>query len=105
MINKLDSISIKQYSWEELNEMRIGKWVLFQELLCERDYSLPQDWLNRFSHWCRDNGSYITYDLIRSTTVWAYPDKALFGGMPVFACSDVQVAYYDFIGKDEDKTS
>ena len=96
MTNKLDSISIKQYSWQELHEMRIGKWVLFQELLCERDYSLPQDWLNRFSHWCRDNGSYITYDLICSTTVWAYPDKALFGGMPVFVCSDVQAAYDDF---------
>jgi len=56
------------------------------------DYAVPQDWLDSFAKWCESNLpqslDHVTYDLIRSTTCWAYPESE-----PVTCCADVALVY------------
>jgi hypothetical protein len=67
--------------------MRISKGELFQDLMKVKtfDFALPQEWLDNFSnrHQCKLKG--ITYELIRSTTVWTYPESK-----PLSLCTEVQ---------------
>lgn len=90
---------IKQISYETLNQMRVSKGELFQDCKFTFDYALPQDWLNDFAEWCNKYHPIITYHLIASTTVWAYP-KGLFYGLPVSVCSEVHNAYVTYISND-----
>lgn len=72
------------------------------------DYNLPQDWLNRVTEfaWERSSGEFKhlgidsknnLYDLIRSTTVWAYP-AMYHTGKPVTVSREVELIirrYYE----------
>jgi hypothetical protein len=75
------------YTIEELEKMRISKDKLFKNLMKVKtfDFALPQEWLDNFSnrHQCKLKG--ITYELIRSTTVWVYPESK-----PLSLCTEVQ---------------
>jgi len=56
------------------------------------DYSLPQDWLNQFSDWCKKYRPKVTYQIILSTVVWAYPEGSCMG-QPVTCCHQVAEAF------------
>ena len=80
------------YSIETLNKTQRPKWELFQNDK-SFDFALPQEWLNEFAAWCQVNGrKEVTYDLIRSTTVWSYVNDK-FAGRPLFKCKEVYFAY------------
>ena len=57
------------------------------------DCAKPQDWLNEFSKWCDSYHQKVTYDIIRSTTVWSYDPTASVFGVPVTCCKEVQDAW------------
>jgi len=84
-------MELKKYTWQELNEMRVSKGELFAELRSDKthefDYALPQDWLDALAAFCEQYAPLVTYDLIRSTTVWVYPESA-----PLTVCTDVDKA-------------
>ena len=82
---------MKQYTHEELNQMRISKGELFASVESTFDYALPQTWLDAFAVFCKVNHPLVTYDLIQSTTVWLYGNDT-FAGRPLTVCSDVQIA-------------
>lgn len=75
------------YTISELEKMRISKGELFKDMekIKTFDYTLPQEWLNNFSLWCKMSDFNINYELIRSTTVWLYPENK-----PVSMCTEVQ---------------
>jgi hypothetical protein len=84
---------MKRYTIEQIENIRMTKGDLFKEL--ENigktfDYALPQQWLNNFSKFAAWND--LTYDLIRSTTVWIYPENK-----PVSICSEVQAEIDKFM--------
>lgn len=80
-----------KYTFTELNQMGVTKGELFAELRKDKthefDYALPQDWLNEFATFCEKHAPLVTYDLIRSTTVWVYPESA-----PMSLCIEVDAA-------------
>ncbi len=79
---------------EVLCRMRRSKAEHFSHLSFQHDYALPQGWLNGFAEWCRDNGyDEVSYDLIRSTTVWGYAPEFGSCGRPVTCCTEVERAY------------
>lgn len=82
---------MNKYTFEQLNEMRISKGELFAELKSDKshefDYALPQDWLNDLAAFCEKYAPLVTYNLIRSTTVWVYPESA-----PLTCCIEVDKA-------------
>ena len=82
---------MRQYSYEDLNQMRISKGELFHDIDITFDYALPQEWLDKFADWCIVNYPIVTYHLIRSTTVWAYTKGSLFGE-PLTVCIEVDNA-------------
>ena len=87
---------IAQRPIEQLEDNPTSKEDLFKGMEVTFDYSLPQIWLNLFSKWCAEylplsyGAGEITYDLIRSTSVMAYPkdDHA----RVVSACTEVHEA-------------
>jgi hypothetical protein len=87
---------LKQYSIEELDNIRKTKKELFEQLADEFDYTLPQDWLNDFADWCVVNYPNVTYDLIRSTTVWSYAQGNYISGFPVTVSKEVDTALQSF---------
>lgn len=92
---------LKTYSLQELNELRLSKGELFSQFKETFDYALPQTWLDNVSAWCKANSPIITYDLIRSTTVWSYGKGDLLGG-PVTVCNEVHdalVAFYNQLNR------
>lgn len=87
---------IKQYSRSDLNSFEITKGDIFEYCNFSFDYNVPQDWLNEFSDWCKVYQPEITYDLILSTTVWAFPKGNHFGN-PIFGCVEVMWAYISYM--------
>ena len=77
------------------------KGELFKELDCVHDFALPQQWLDDFTDFItnRENVSKFNtsayreeiYNLIRSTTVWAYPTDCSTSGCPI----TVSIEVYD----------
>ena len=65
------------------------------------DYALPQDWLNdvtKFAQAHQAEFPEVTYDLISSTTVWAYPHDGqnYFNGKPFTCCAEVEAVLTRF---------
>ncbi len=87
---------MKKYTYSELNQMRVSKGELFSGLQGSFDYALPQDWLNRFADFCAKENPVITYDLIRSTTVWIYSSLM---GEAYTACIEVDSMLDQFYNK------
>lgn len=86
---------MKQYTFEELNQMRITKGELFALLKSEGvefDYALPENWVDALHAFCEVHNPLITYHLIVSTTVWVYLPKGDYFGGPCTACKEVQEA-------------
>lgn len=80
--------------YEVLARFSCSKRELFQEMSFSHDYALPQGWLDGFAKWCADNDHEdVTYDLIRSTTVWGYDPEWGSCGRPVTCCTEVERAY------------
>ena len=75
----------------QLTNLRASKGELFAKYPDTVDYALPQNWLNDFADFCRSRFPKVTYDLIRSTTVWAYPQNGYHG--PVTCCREVMDAF------------
>jgi hypothetical protein len=85
----------KCYPVSELNSLNKTKSQIFQEIGFSFDCVLPQNWLDDFSEWCKLNHRELTYHLILSTTVWAYPPK-FFNGLPISCCKEVTSAYKEY---------
>lgn len=82
---------------KELIENPMSKEELFRDSTFSFDYSLPQDWLNEFSLWCKTfNIPEMSYDVILSTTIWAFTEKNYYG-FPVFGCLEVYEAYLSYL--------
>ena len=82
----------------ELKSLRLSKDEAFAGLSDTFDYAMPQNWLNEFADFCIDRDSVVSYDLIRSTTVWAYP--AIGSGLqsgPVTCCEEVYSAHKEWL--------
>lgn len=82
-------ITVKQYTFAELNQMRVSKGELFAELKnqgIEFDYAIPEDWADDFYAYCQKHNPLVTYHLIVSTTVWMYGN--IFGD-PLSCCKEV----------------
>ena len=75
-----------QETYETLTNMNVSKDDIFKELSITFDYALPQDWLYNLA-----SLSKVTYGMILSTTVWAYPPGNIMG-IPITACVEVQAA-------------
>ncbi len=76
---------------KQLEALHLSKEECFANLEGSFDYAVPQQWLDKFANWCRDNAMTprgTTYDLIRSTTVWVYPESE-----PMTCCAEVYYAY------------
>ena len=72
-------------------EQMFSKMFMEQTGYTSFDYALPQQWLNDFTGFCKENHTQVTYDLIRSTCVWGY-GTGVQG--PVTACYEVMAAYW-----------
>ena len=93
----------KTYTVAQLKSTPIltTKEDLFSSIDGVFDYALPQIWLNNFSEWCEKQGAHhLTYDLIRSTTVWSYTKPMPTHGRPVSACREVAEAIRDYDGRE-----
>jgi hypothetical protein len=84
------------YTIEELKEKRMSKEELFKGINFSFDHSLPQDWLDEFSNWCKIYYPEITYDIILSTTIWAYTQNNFYG-FPVFGCLEVCEKHFYYL--------
>lgn len=78
----------KAKSIAEIESLRCSKADLFESYDGSFDFALPQQWLNDFAAWCTTHRRECTYDLIRSTCVWTYPEN-----VPMTACEQVYFAY------------
>jgi hypothetical protein len=86
---------MKQLTMKQIQNMHVTKGELFQALKnegMEFDYALPQDWLNDLANYCKVYFPLVTYDLIKSTTVWMYASQGFTFGDAFTACSEVQQA-------------
>lgn len=83
---------LKRLTLNELRERQIAKMKYLKEFGFDFniDPALPQDWLDRFAHWCRENGHDINYHVILSTTAWNM-NGSPFGG-PLTICTEVHEA-------------
>ena len=89
-------------SADQLKSLRLSKEESFAGLDDTFDYAMPQNWLNGFADFCIDRDSVVSYDLIRSTTVWAYP--ATGSGVqvgPVTCCKEVYSAHKEWVEFEE----
>lgn len=84
------------YQWKDLEKLNYTKEELFANEKIKFDYSLPQDWLNSFSDFCKKYGINLSYDMISSTTVWGYT-KENYYGFPIFACVEVYIEYMTYL--------
>tara|TARA_Y100000361_G_C11098802_1_gene310694 strand:+ start:124 stop:471 length:348 start_codon:yes stop_codon:yes gene_type:complete len=79
---------------QQLRANPASKEELFKEMSDTFDYALPQEWLNSFADWCEHSLPVVygklTYDLIRSTSVMAYPKDDF--ARVVSACEEVHTA-------------
>ena len=84
----------------QLSEKPRSKQEVFEGLEGSFDYAMPQGWLNEFSDWCKTHQFYwiqdVTYDLIRSTTVWHYKPERDSMGRPCTCSLEVAKAYLQF---------
>lgn len=85
-----------RFTFSALNQYRRTKGELFQDFTEQTgiktfDYALKQNWLDNFAEWCKENRPAVTYHLISSTTVWAYPE-GYYGGKPISVCVEVDEA-------------
>jgi hypothetical protein len=93
---------MKTYSIKELEAMNITKGELSKMMpdwVKGFDYALPQTWLDDISR--KYNNLY--YDLILSTTFWAYSDEKAgykWGG-PLTLCTQVKEMIEHYQGKME----
>ena len=71
---------------ETLKNRNQSKGEAFADCKLTVDYALPQNWLDSFASWCKEKNHSTTYDLIRSTTCWAYSDH--YRG-PITCCNEV----------------
>lgn len=78
----------KQLEYLKITKKQAAQILKLEENYRAFDYALPQNWLdffhNRFG-WLQT----MSYDLILSTTFWAYPKDASFG-IPISICTEVQ---------------
>lgn len=84
-------------NWAEIVDMHASKGDLFADLCETFDYALPQRWLNDMTDFCEAEGNEVTYDMIRSTTVWVY-GKTETG--PRSCCTEVAnaiIAFNDYL--------
>ena len=77
--------------WDDLCKMNVTKERIFKGVDFTFDYALPQTWLDSLA----DKIYSPSYNVILSTTVWAYPPGNFFG-IPVTACVEVQQAIDKF---------
>lgn len=73
-------------TFDQIRKLHSTKSELFENLKSTFDYSLPQNWLDSFANWCKENNHDTGYYKIMGTTVWAYSDQ--YRG-PVTCCSEV----------------
>ena len=85
----------EQLTLKKLSTLSVSKYDLFggSDMPLHYDHALPQQWLNDFSNWLKNEGSDITYDLIRSTTVWDCKENK-----PISMCYEVSNAWQDYKG-------
>ena len=85
---------ITRRSIEQLKNNPASKEDLFKGIETTIDYALPQTWLDTFSKWCGHHLPMIygkvDYELIRSTSVMAYPKDE--HARVVSACTEVHQA-------------
>ena len=89
--------SIGVLTINQLQALEMGKGDSFANLEGGSfDWALPQDWLNDFANWCKTSRlcKDVTYDMIRSTTVWHYPASG--NSEPVTCCREVYLAYTQY---------
>ena len=79
----------------QLSEKPRSKQEVFEGLEGSFDYAMPQGWLNGFSDWCKTHCPEVTYDLIRSTTVWHYKPERDSMGRPCTCSLEVARAYLE----------
>ncbi len=91
---------MRLYTIAELNSLRKTKKELFAQLADSFDYAVPQDWLDAFASWCQENRPEVTYDLIRSATVWSYAHGNNHFGFPVTISQEVKDAYLAYTEGD-----
>jgi|TARA_R110002096_G_scaffold321278_4_gene515373 hypothetical protein len=98
----------KGRSADKLKSLRLSKEEAFSGLSDTFDYALPQNWLNDFADFCIESDSVVSYDLIRSTTVWEYPvmRPIRFLGSysqsgPVTCCEEVYSAHEEWVRFEE----
>ena len=72
-----------------LAKTRQSKQEAFDGLADCFDYALPQGWLDSFSEWCKFHRPSVSYDMIRSCTVWGHGRER----GPITCCSDVLDAW------------
>lgn len=84
----IETYNLKTYS--HLYHWPISKEQAFSGIEGTVDYGMPQEWLDLFAEWCQTNRPIVTYDLIRSTTVWLY--RGRWSG-PCTCCVEVQQAF------------
>jgi hypothetical protein len=80
-------------SIKQLQLLHCSKSEYFVNAPFTFDYALPQDWLNEFANYAEHHG--VSYDDIRSTTVWAYNWNGYSG--PVTICSEVARIYERYL--------
>lgn len=85
--------NLQRLSLDTIMKMNVTKEELFKDARFDFDYSLPQEWLNAFSNQLKKlpQTKRLTYDVIRSTTVWLEMDGFTFG-RPVSICKEVHNA-------------
>lgn len=81
----MDEFKYKVWAKEMIDKMRcakedLAKWMGLDNICF--DYALPQEWLNDFV-----DRHKLDYDLVRTTTFYAYP-SGLYSGM-VSACKEI----------------
>lgn len=84
------------HSSAALTARHLSKQEIFEDCPATYDFALPQNWLNDFSEWCECHFRGVTYDLIRSTCVWVYPERYACGE-PMTCCLEVLKAYEGWV--------
>ncbi len=88
-------LTFNEKTLAQLEATPVTKGEVFADFPHTYDTALPQGWLDAFADWCKGYPgiamSRVTYHLILSTTVWAYPKQGLCG--PVTCCTEVLRAW------------
>ncbi len=86
------AVSVKQLEIRQQTKAEV-----FKDYPHRWDGALPQVTRTNFSNWCKVNRPAVTYDMIVSTSVWAYPPKYKHQGMLVTCCTEVANAYMAYL--------